>query len=208
MNNKQSHFEKGFTLVELVVSLAIFAFMTIFLIAKYGTFNQSVLLTNLAYDVALNIRTAQSYGLNVKSVPSSTGAPASDVFKYPYGVHFDKNVSGSPPPPPPQNNKFVFFADTGPVTDYMYTDMDTTIATYNIKRGGVVVNLCSGSGPGEQCQTRNTLDITFKRPDPNAIIKADYSPTSYPYAEITLKATDGGTKRVIVRSTGQIQISN
>ena len=48
MKNKFTKFQKGYTLVELVITITIFAAMTAYLLAKYGTFNQSVALTNLA----------------------------------------------------------------------------------------------------------------------------------------------------------------
>lgn len=75
---------KGFTLIELMITVGIFAIMTALLVAKYGTFNNGVLLTNLAYDIALNIRSAQSYGLN-------TRGDDSDSFIGTYSVSFEKN---------------------------------------------------------------------------------------------------------------------
>src|SRR6185369_4435025 len=75
--------KRGFTLIELLISVAIFVYMTGLLVAKYGNFNQSVLLTDLAYDVALTIRTAQTYGLSVKAVNSSPSP-----YQYAYGVDF------------------------------------------------------------------------------------------------------------------------
>ncbi len=58
---------RGFTLIELVISIAIFVIMTALVVAKYGNFNQGALLTDTAYDIALVLHTAQSYGLSVKN---------------------------------------------------------------------------------------------------------------------------------------------
>lgn len=171
---------KAFTLVEVMISVAIFAFMTSFLLAKYGTFNQGILLTNLAYDVALTIRNAQSYGLNVKNAPVSSGG-----YNFPYGVHFDVN-----------GTTIIFFADVSGV--------QTEITRYVIKRGSKVSQLCIG--PGSCTTAVSALDVTFRRPDPNAIITGDGVKASY--AEITLASTDGGQKKIVIRSTGQIAILN
>ncbi|MES3030886.1 MAG: prepilin-type N-terminal cleavage/methylation domain-containing protein [Patescibacteria group bacterium] len=186
---------KGFTLVELMISVGIFALMTSFLLAKYGTFNQSVLLTNLAYDIALSIRNAQSFGLNVRSVPGST-----ENFDAAYGVHFDTTIPGA----------YVFFSD--PEKDGVYDDINE-ITTYTIKRGSVISGLCVGSSAddcsGSGGTQPETLDITFKRPNPNAIIKMNEDDEEvFQYAEINLRATDGSMKKIVVRSTGQIAIQN
>lgn len=182
--------QKGFTIIELLISIGIFAIMTGLLLAKYGTFNQSVLLTNLAYDVALTLRSAQSYGLNVRSASAT-----SDAFDYPYGVHFIKGAS-----------EFVFFSDNN--SNGLYGGGTEKISSTLIKRGSIISNLCAGSETSCTTVANNSyLDVTFKRPDPNAIIKAS-GLTNPSYAEITLQATDGSIKTVVVRSTGQIEVKN
>ncbi len=190
--NKQNNITKGFTLIELIVSIAIFAIMTSLLLSKYGNFNQGILLTNLAYDVALTIRNAQSYGLNVKSSDR-----ASNLFDYPYGVHFDAN-----------NEVFTFFADVNSNGDYNNPG-DTIVSDTRIKRGSQIGNLCLGTSVN--CTPVSKLNIIFKRPDPNALFNAKTAANADVtgnYAEITLKANDGSIKVVVVRSTGQIAVNN
>lgn len=197
---KKSFFKnKGFTLIELIIAVSIFVFMTAYLLTKYGTFSQGILLTNLAYDVALTIRNAQSYGLNVRGI--DIGESQGTEYKYPYGVHFSSESS--------YNKLFTLFADTS-VSDGIYQN-DTNISITNIKRGSYISKICfsSSSCASGSPFLKNRADITFKRPFPNAIIKytGDAS-TAYPYVEITLTSTDGSTKRVTVRSTGQITIKD
>ena len=203
-NNKIKN--RGFTVVELLVSVVIFAFMTAFLVSKYGSFNQSVLLTNLAYDVALTIRNAQSYGLNVKSKPTA-GENFSSDFSRPYGVYFNSGIS-------PLNTSMIFFADVNANGIYDDDTIDCVISTYKIKRGSIVSFLCVGSGPCSSSPSpspssspspgASTLNISFKRPNPNAIIKSGSD--TYNYADITLRATDGSTRKVVIRQTGQIEV--
>ena len=189
--------EKGFTILELIVSVGIFALMTALLVAKYGNFNNGILLTNLAYDVALTIRNAQSYGLNVKSASRD-----SDDFNRPFGVHFERG-----------DTKFVFFADE--LDDGVYNglyDEGEEISISTIKNGGYISDLCtfSGKGNSDDCtsSSNNVVDITFKRPDPNAIIKVPGKSLPNSLAKITVKSKTGDTRDVIVRSNGQIAVED
>ncbi len=184
---------KGFTIIELIVSIGIFALMTALLLAKYGNFNQGILLNNLAYDVALTIRSAQSYGLNVKSTTRDNSN-----FQSPYGVHFRSGAED-----------FVFFADLDSNSKFTNETDDKKISLTNIKRRSKINSVCVGSGVGN-CTSFETLDVTFKRPDPNAIIVGKNTTTELKgnYAEIVLAASDGTLKKIIVRSTGQIAVQN
>ena len=196
---------RGFTLVELMISVGIFAFMTAFLLAKYGKFDQSLLLTNLAYDVALNIRTAQSYGISVKNADAENTA---DNFNSSFGIYFN---SSAVPTPYNNNKQFIFFADTcvNAIYDYVSSSgcVDVQIKPpLKIKRNSFIKSTCAGSDVST-CLDLNPLSITFKRPDPNAIIKTQTSNiTDYAYAEIVLQSSDGSTKKVIIRKTGQIEV--
>jgi prepilin-type N-terminal cleavage/methylation domain-containing protein len=193
----------GFTLIELIISISIFAFMTILLMAKYGNFSNGVLVTNMAYDVALTVRQAQSFGLNVKE---SIGYPClssdgsfRDTFQCSYGVHFNSNAAA--------HSQFVFFVDSGDPNSGSIVGQfdlgDHIMNTYQIKKGGYIDKLCVDSTCGS---TVGTLDVMYKRPNPNAIIKSGSIP--YTYAEIQLKTPDGSSKKVVVRQSGQISIEN
>jgi prepilin-type N-terminal cleavage/methylation domain-containing protein len=192
--------KRGFTLIELVICVAIFAMMTALLVAKYGAFNQSVLLTNLAYDTAITIRTAQTYGLSGQGQEQTT-CPNSICFKYPYGVHFSTSLS--------ENTKITLFADSSPLNapNGTYEAGDTEVSVYTITRGAIVSGMCVGDGCSEADGTTQQLDITFVRPNPEAKICVDGS-TSCPtkYARIFIKGTDNSLRSVVVRSTGQVSV--
>ncbi len=201
MKKKFFKYAKGFTLIELMVTVGIFVLLTGLLVAKYGTFNQGILLTNLAYDVALTLRSAQSYGLNVKSAPTATQT-YSDTFTSAYGVHFDNGTSGSPAP----NTQIIFFIDANDNKVYdPNANPSEKISSYTIQRGSKVETLCVNDETLPCATTVSTLDITFKRPDPDAVINGNPANS---YAEIRLRSSDGSIKKVIVRRTGQIAVSN
>ena len=188
--------QKGFTLIELLVSVAIFVVMTALLVAKYGNFNQSVLLTDLSYDIALTIRTAQTYGVSVK-LASTSGS-----FQYPYGVHFDAG-SG--------NKTIQLFNDIYPAgnPDNQYeSSQNELVNAYAIKQGAYVYGVCKATS-GNTCspQPSGTLDIIFKRPDPSAIICVAGA-CDGTVGEIQLKGPDGSTRTVIVLGNGQITVVN
>lgn len=209
--------EKGFTIVELVVSIGIFALMTTLLLAKYGSFNQGVLLTNLAYDVALLIRNAQSYGLNVKSAPT-TNTNYSSEFNLPYGIYVNNGSTVPPTVPgaPPANliprDQIVFFLDKDKDGYYDKNEsnpsLDETISVYNIKRGSYVHDVCVSIYYQCPIQPYYNLSITFVRPDVKAILKTSYANQPLKYAEITLRTSNGETKKISVNDFGQITIKD
>ncbi len=198
--------KKGFTLVELMVTVGIFVLMTGLLLFKYNSFNGGVLLTNLAYDVALSIRQAQSAALNVQESGIGT-----KNFTYPYGVHLS-TASGS-------NTSFYLFADSSgshtPIAgesqtagDFIFqSGSDSIINQYGLKRGSIISNICVGSNAGS-CVAKDDVNIMFIRPNPDAVIRvtSDITATYYHYAVITLQANDGSTKQVIVQGSGQISV--
>jgi len=211
---------RAFTLIELLVSVGIFTMMTALVVAKYGSFNQSVLMTNLAYDVALTIRTAQTYGLSVKNSDTTN---STTQFLHGYGVHFQTgNSADLNLPRLGGNDQIILFADDGSNGSGPFAHTsdngayniespplgDTIISTYSIKRGAIVDSICVGS-PCVKINTAVALDITFKRPDPNAVICLYFScNTKYTYAEITVKGTDGSTRTISVRENGQISVKD
>jgi Tfp pilus assembly protein FimT len=183
---------RAFTLVELLVSVGIFALMTALVVAKYGSFNNGVLLTNTAYDVALAIRTAQTYGLGVKSTGSGT------LYDSGYGVYFNTSTGS--------NQTIILFSDLD--KDSLYDiGTDGIVNQYTIKQGAIISKVCSGV----DCSTdASPLAITFKRPNPDAIICFGTSPCNSPstYAEITITSAGGDTRIITVRGNGQISVKN
>lgn len=201
---------RGFTVIELVMSMAIFGFMTALVVAKFGNFNQSTLLTDTAYDVALAVHTAQTYGISVKNLNSGTFSPA-------YGVDFSTAVSGVAcgATSNTNNTNMVLFADISPSTPDGLCDIsDATVTNYKLLRGATISALCTGTGaslPPNCSNSINRLDISFLRPNPEALI-CDVSPcttaNAKTYAQITIRATDGSTRTVAVRRNGQVTVLN
>ena len=201
---QKKKFQAGFTLVELLVTITIFVILTGIVLFNQTKFNSTILLTNLAYDTALTIRQAQTYGINIKEFNGSGNF-------LPYGVHFETGAN---------NKSFILFADTSYVqgTDLVHVFASPTQATcltaygcvsrYNITRGNYISKLCStGPARSEDC-TVTKLDILFQRPNPDAKIYANGDAgTENVQARIFLSSSDNSSTREIdVQANGLIQI--
>lgn len=201
-SQKTSSGTRGFTLIELLISIAIFGIMTALLVVKYGTFNDSVLFTNLAYDVAVTIRTAQTYGLSVRNGEGSCNDPDTR-FQCAYGVHFDV---GSKP------NSFTIYSvvpeeDNELSMDYIAGNPHTDVSTYTLKRGVVIQGVCAADIEANCTPVDTSLDIVFKRPDPSAILCfSAIACSTLTHSEIVLQSPSGETRTVVVKSNGQISV--
>ncbi|MEI7463153.1 MAG: prepilin-type N-terminal cleavage/methylation domain-containing protein [Candidatus Taylorbacteria bacterium] len=201
-------YNKGFTLIELLVCMIIFVIMTALLVVKYGNFSQNILVTNIAYDTALAIRTAQNYGLSVKtsavvgSLDCSSGSGSvgdEGKFQCSYGVEFDTNSS------PKSFKTFVHKPLQSENGQYSSDNRDLSMATYNLRSNATISGYCF-TDTGCTPDVSGKLDILFRRPDPAAMIYFDGDTTPRPYVKITIQGSDGTKRYISIRSNGQISV--
>lgn len=190
----RSSSSRGFTLLELLVVMAIMLVITSLVLARHAQFNGTVLLRNLAYDVALSIRQAQVYGIS--------GRSAAGVTDVQYGVYLS---SANP-------SQYVLFADTNSGGSYT-SGTDVELEVYNVRAGYTISNFCGQLANGTtKCRTGGTggtitsLTIMFKRPDPDARITSDLAGDTYAEATITVLSPTGFSRVVTVTSTGQMSV--
>lgn len=207
MNVKKN---SGFTLVELLITISMFVIVTGVVLVNSNRFDSTVLLENFAYDVALTIKQAQSYGVNVRE--SSTG-----LFGSAYGVYF--NIADVPA----GRTNFVLFNDVSNggsgLPDQIYNNADgikscptenpECVQKYSMTKGTYIADngLCVGSD-ADHCYSVNQLSILFIRPSQNALIYKDngHSSAGNDYAKIILSAANGATSTVVITSVGQIYV--
>lgn len=201
----------GFSLIEMLVVVGIFAFLSSVVFANYNQFNIKASLDNLTHQVALIIRQAQVYGISVSQIYSSSKA---------YGVYFSTATPGD-------QKTFVLFNDRhGPFAgdnapDKIYNpgpdpcggvDLnDECVEKVSIQSGDTVGTLKAREKTDPaNALTLKALYVVFTRPNPDAnILGVDANNNQYdklPDAEITLQSPKGATKRVVVWSTGQIAV--
>ena len=153
---RQSIRAAGFTLIELIVVVSILIIITSVMLANHARYGGSVILENLAYDIALTIRQAQVYGISV----ARNGSGSSAVFNVGYGMYFQKGAS-----------QYILFADS--LTPNGTYDSGEAVSVTNMSGGYSIYDICAtptGSASSTCGYTR--LDVLYLRPEPGAWITA------------------------------------
>lgn len=185
--------QAGFTLIELLVVVGILVIISGISLTSYSKFGGQILLRNLAYDIALSIREAQVYGISARSF---LGAQ----FSSGHGVYFSFSEG---------NNLFFLYTDVD--GNNFFTSAATEwVETVSIGRGYTIDRLCVPTGPTTESCGITTLDILFKRPEPDAIIRASTGSgfTQYDRARIVVVSPQGNKLSVLVETTGQISVQH
>lgn len=161
---------KGLTIVELLVVVSIFMIITSISIFNYSKFNSYTSTQNLADDIALTVRQAQSYAIGVSGV-------SGNFLDIGYGVHFGLDQdplyshSGS-------TTSFILFADIDgdKVYDYDTNNLicgdpylgNECLEILTIKSDDFISSFIIDDAE-EVIDPSNTLDIVFKRPNPEPV---------------------------------------
>lgn len=193
----------GFSLVELMVVVAIFVIITSVVLYNQNKFSSDISISNSAYAVALEIRKAQVYGILVRE---NYGG-----FNDAYGIHF-KNIGGV--------TTFDLFSDDNKNLSFDVPSEvdpgDTVISSHALTEGNTIADVCTyddALGSGEQCFSFTdsngitTADIVFKRPDPAAIITNSLSVDDRKSEVIITIQSSLGDKLRTVKVFGSGQIS-
>ncbi len=184
-------FSQAFTLVEMMVSIAIFMILATIMLDLQQRLNDETRVRNVAYELAQTIREAQVYGINSLQRGTTSVDAAS------YGVRFSA-VPGA-------NQEVILFEDSNKDTMYHSTGLDV-IVEKKLLPGNVGVRSISNSGCGPGSDN-SLVDIVFKRPFPDAIINpggvaVKCDTTTIQIAD--LANTNLGQWQFTVRGTGQI----
>lgn len=201
--------EAGFTLVELIVVVAIIVVITAIVLADNNRFGGRVLLQNFAYDVALSVRQAQVYGISVQRFGTET-------FSAGFGVHFSTESESN-------RRSFVLFADglippNGTYGLYDCPNPSTSNCEYisasTMSNGYRILDLCGTSLLGVETCGLEQLDVLFKRPEPDAWISTEGTSCIVQHsscqqsARIVLESPRGDTANVILEANGQISVQH
>lgn len=189
---------RGFTLIEMLVVVAIFTIIATIALFDQGRLNSQVLLTNLAYDVALSVREAQAYGIGVRD---SGVLGSSGDFEGGYGVHLD---TAHP-------DTVIIFNDKDDSGTYDASVGGGTTETekeyhFQNQRGNHISEICYD---GSSCSA-SVLNIMFKRPNPEPTFNQDDGGNSVAGpVYIILRSADGELCRAVsINSSGQVAIED
>ena len=175
--------ERGFSVLEVLITAAIIGIITAMVTLKYGSFNNLILLKNQAYQIALELREMQSRSI------SAVGR--SEDFRRPYGLYFTTSDPG-------RYRLFIDMDDPGD-SGYGYYNAGEELEIRNLDSRFMISRLCNASN----CSL-STLSVMFQRPNFDAIINA--GTVANAAIEIVTLSNSSSTRRVEVNAAGQITV--
>ncbi len=222
---------RGFTILEMVVVTAIIGVLSAVVIAQQKNFNNSTVLINTAYDLALSLRETQSLGLSSKNY-SSTGTNNAG-----YGIYIGNSASS-----------YIQYVDSYPGVGSESTINNTqTLGTYYCPHSASDVgtpaerpgNCLYDSAQSEKIMTyslapgysiqkiyylpgspapwtsftsggSNVLNIVFQRPNLLPIMNVNIFGTNKwtSAAAIQIQSSGGVSKCIDINQLGEITIAN
>ena len=204
MNLKQkSQHMRGFTIIEMIVVIAIIAVVTTLVLFNNARLNSNILVSNAAYEIGLIVRESQVAGLGVKS--STDGE-----FTSSHGVHIEMSTPDT----------VTMFADINDNGVYDAADGEMTQQyVMNNSRSGTIIGLCTSDTLSPitsiyctDINTKASLDVVFKRPNPEAFFKTRLTATdgAVDYVGsvvINVGFVDDICRSVIIQKTGAVEIN-
>lgn len=210
---------RGFTLVEMLVVLAIITLITVVAVTGQSDFNRSLILTDTAYTVAFSLREAQTLGLSSRVFNAVQDAG--------YGIRFARSTptsymlfSDQIPASPGSTQSGIcpgHTFSTGPDArpgNCVYDNATELVRTYSFNQGFTVRSFCGTTAAGSQyCTTDSTpldaIDIVYMRPSTDSVITGVRGSTLYQMtsAVIRVASPDGAAERCIqVSKVGQVAV--
>lgn len=181
--------QQGFSLIEVLITLAIISILTALVMVRYGSFNSAVLLKNQAFEIALDLRETQVFSISVRG--------ESNEFREEYGVYFNTNSS--------TDQEYIFWQDAGSAAVPRYNSGEE-IQTILLDDRFEIIDMCV-NGATAPCGAVNPIHISFARPNFDAKMR-DNAGNVYETVEIIIApvADTSITRSVFVTSTGQITV--
>jgi len=215
--------KRGFTLIEMLVVVGIFAVVATILLFNYSDFSTAVGIRNLAAEIGLSTRKAQTYATGVHVINGTNGI-MSDTFPA-YGISFSTNSTSAHTYDPSVSN-FVLFVDAAPngdkVTSNTYDNNGTCgapgvgqecVENFGFTGGDTVVSLCTDIPNPNTCLTPATggiVNVLFHRPNPDAVICVDgidCSTRTASYVKVTIQSPKGVQRIITIWNTGQVSVN-
>ena len=141
----------GFTLIELMISIAILIIMTTTMLIRQRQIDSIVRVRNVATEIAQMVRQAQVYGINRRTEDSSNAFASTT-----YGVYFDIS----------NNQEIILFKDKNGDKLYSSGEMVNEESQKLPNKVEIKNIYCVNSGSSRV--TKNKLHISFTRPFPDA----------------------------------------
>ncbi len=202
----------GFTLIEFVVIIIVFAIIAAVSLFNFRGFTQRTRLENLAQQVALTVREAQVLGSTRTALDA---APADLGFSGFVGVYIPyDNADGFGYGMLPNNtalqNAFAIFRDINNSKDIddQSGEEDEIADILQLEDGDSIAAITGGDDPQSQSAVTSDFYILFKRPSLNAIMYSadDGANNPYLYATIVVSSANGEQRSINITAGGQISV--
>ena len=184
--------KRGFTVVEMIVVLAIVLLIGGQILVDFGSLNEASTLNRAAQELAFNIRRAQNMSLAV------TGVKIGGVIQIPDGVGLRlSSQTGS-------NDSYFFFADQDcPGAGCgLYTGAMERIEPNIMLPGRIRITAITGVIPAQP-----SAHIIFYTPEATLILTNELGvPILGTVMDITLSGASGATKHVRIRTSGLVRV--
>lgn len=219
---------RGFTIVEMMVVVVIFIVITSVVVFRYGDFTSNLLVTNMAYEIALEIRQAQTFSLGARA--STRAGVDGPLFTQPYGVFINlQDGSTGGDIDELETKQLIFFVDRDEEgapgygrcngadgTSICTCNNDECISKLTLQRTTKITEVRTSvvNAQTDLCEASNVprSAVTFKRPSPEARIERfqEVNDTGYTFMQIKVEDANSGIKPayVLVRQSGQISVSD
>jgi len=187
--------KKGFTLVEVVVVVAIVVLLPMVVIANFPRIKLQFALSRASYTFAQDLRKAQDRSLSSVEYKDSFGViQAVDG----YGIHIDMAVLG--------NKKYIIYADKQPGNsqyDSPYPssiDYSFEVIDFSLSEPGVIIKEINNS-------FGNKTSINFNPPNSDTTITTQINPSATNVEIVFALESDPSETRVIsVNKSGLVQV--
>lgn len=187
--------QSGFSLIEFVVIISIFAVMAGIGLFNFRGFQTDVSLTNLAHDIALTIKRAQSEGTSGLSDPNNP-----QLTPIPRGIAFTYDQSGSV-----FDREFIVYDETGQTTGYDQQS-DLVLDTIRIQSEDYILGIATDTNTSG---VNGSFSFDFKRPFPEvqSFYLNNLPLVNAVHAAIVVSNQDQTRKKIImVTRVGEISV--
>lgn len=181
--------ERGFTIAEMVVVIAIIGFVFAVVVARYRDFDSTSILKNLAYEVALSVREAQVMTVSTSNIGG--GNILQNQGQNSYGINFTANSA-----------TYELFSDSD--GDNIY-DSGELIKLITMTQGAKISAL-NERWSDETLHSITTATIAFDRPHLDTSFVTSSNSLNIIEVLVTVQSPRGATRTVRILKSGRIQV--